>query len=393
MKQLRHNPIFVILVIFTFISLGCQASTLLPAANSNIDDEEVVAAAVATVSAQAEVVNINEPAQTTEVVTVDLENKFIDIYNRVNPAVVHIFVFDDNGIFLGTGSGFIVDQNGNIVTNNHVVADGDEFEVVFASGDRSRASLQGTDVDSDLAVIQADSVPSAVNPVPLGDSGNLQVGQFVVAIGNPFGEAGSMSIGVISGLGRTLESQRILAGGGSFSIPQVIQTDAAINPGNSGGPLLNLSGEVIGVNSAILSTTGANTGVGFSIPVNAVRNIAPALIADGEYEYPYIGISMWPQAFTLRQLERLDLPPNGVFVTGVTEGTPAAEAGLVGHNLSLSFSPDGDYITAINDQPVRNSDDLLSYLVFETTVGETVELTVIRDGEEIKLPLTLGERP
>ncbi len=392
MKQLRHNPIFVILVLFAFISLGCQATTLLPTTNSSIDDEAVIAAAVATVSAEAEVVNINSPAQTTEIVTADLENRFIDVYNRVNPAVVHIFVFDDDDIFLGTGSGFVIDQNGNVVTNNHVVADGDKFEIVFASGERSRAALRGTDVDSDLAVIQVDSLPSDVTPVPLGNSSNLQVGQFVVAIGNPFGEAGSMSIGIISGLGRTINSQRVVAGG-NFSIPQVIQTDAAINPGNSGGPLLNLNGEVIGVNSAILSTSGANSGVGFSIPVNAVRNIAPALIADGEYSYPYIGISMWPQAFTLRQLEALDLPPNGVFITGVTEGTPADQAGLVGHNLSLSLTPDGDYITAINGQSVRNSDELLSYLVFETTVGETVELTVIRDGEEIKLPLTLGERP
>ena len=393
MKQLRHNPIFVILILVTFISLGCQAATLLPAAKGSMNDEAVVAAAVATVSAQAEVVNINSLAQTTEVVTADLENKFIDIYNRVNPAVVHIFVFDNDGVFLGTGSGFVIDPNGNIVTNNHVVADGDEFEIVFASGARSRATLQGTDVDSDLAVLKADSLPTNINPVPLGNSSNLQVGQFVIAIGNPFGEAGSMSIGVISGLGRTLESQHIVAGGGSFSIPQVIQTDAAINPGNSGGPLLNLNGEVIGVNSAILSTTGANTGVGFSIPVNAVRNIAPALIADGKYSYPYIGISMWPQAFTLRQLEALDLPPNGVYVTNVTAGTPADAAGLIGQNLSTPLRADGDYITAINDQPVRNSDELLSYLVFETTVGETVELTIIRDGKEIKLPLTLGERP
>lgn len=392
MKQLHRNPLFTIIVLISIMSLGCQAATLLPTNSSSSDEEAIVAAAVATVAAQKEVVNISAPAQTTEVVTAGLENKFIEIYNRVNPAVVHIFVFDDNDIFLGTGSGFVIDQQGNIVTNNHVVADGDEFEVVFANGERARATLRGTDVDSDLAVIQVDAVPSDVNPVPLGDSGNLQVGQFVVAIGNPFGEAGSMSIGIISGLGRTIESQRVVAGG-NFSIPQVIQTDAAINPGNSGGPLLNLNGEVIGVNSAILSTTGANSGVGFSIPVNAVRNIAPALIADGEYTYPYIGISMWPRAFTLRQLEALDLPPNGVFITGVTEDTPADEAGLIGHNLSLSFTPEGDYITAINDQPVRNSDELLSYLVFETTVGETVELTIIRDGDVIKLPLTLGQRP
>lgn len=389
MKQLRQNPIFAIIALIAFVSLACQATTMLPTNSAN---EEVVAAAVATLSAQPDVVDISAPAQNTEFVAADLENRFIEIYNRVNPAVVHIFVFDDDGLFLGTGSGFVVDRDGNIVTNNHVVADGQEYEVVFASGERSRATLVGTDVDSDLAVIQVSTLPANVEPVPLGDSSSLQVGQFVVAIGNPFGEAGSMSIGIISGLGRTIESQRVIAGG-NFSIPQVIQTDAAINPGNSGGPLLNLNGEVIGVNSAILSITGDNSGVGFSIPVNAVRNIAPALIAEGEYMYPYLGIQMWPQAFTLRQLEALALPPNGVYVTGIIEDAPADNAGLIGHNLSVSFTADGDYITAINDQPVRNSDDLLSYLVFETTVGETVELTVIRNGEEIKLPLTLGERP
>lgn len=389
MKQLRHNPIIAIFALMLFVSLGCQASTILPATSAN--DDAVVAAAVATISAQESITPINAPAQNRELTTADLEDRFIEIYNRVNPAVVHIFVFNDEN-FLGTGSGFVIDTEGNIVTNNHVVADGNEYEVVFASGERSRATLQGADVNSDLAVIQVNTLPTEIQPVPLGESGQLQVGQFVIAIGNPFGEAGSMSIGIISGLGRTIESQRVVAGG-NFSIPQVIQTDAAINPGNSGGPLLNLNGEVIGVNSAILSTSGANSGVGFSIPVNAVRNIAPALISDGAYNYPYLGISMWPQAFTLRQLERLELPPNGVYVTGVIEDTPADEAGLIGNNLSISFTADGDYITAINDQPVRDSDDLLSYLVFETTVGETVELTVIRDGEEIKLPLTLGERP
>lgn len=392
MKRIHHNPIFAILTLIVFVSLGCQASTLLPADNQAVDEEEIIAAAVATVSAQAEVVEVNASAQPNEYVSKGLETQFIEIYNRVNPAVVHIFVFDNDGLFVGTGSGFVVDSDGNIVTNNHVVADGAEFEVIFASGERSLASLRGADVDSDLAVIQVNNLPSDVEPVPLGNSSSLQVGQFVIAIGNPFGEAGSMSIGVISGLGRTIESQRVVAGG-NFSIPQVIQTDAAINPGNSGGPLLNLNGEVIGVNSAILSTSGANSGVGFSIPVNAVSNIAPALIADGEYIYPYLGISMWPQSFTIRQLEALELPPNGVYVTGVLENTPASKAGLIGHNLSISFTNDGDYITAINNQPVRDTDDLLSYLVFETAVGETVELTVIRDGEEITLPLILGERP
>jgi 2-alkenal reductase len=391
-QQIRQKPFLFLISLMALTALGCQLAAVLPISENSAANATLPAETSIENPVSAETVNVGSATQIVEVVTADLETRFIEIYNRVNPAVVHIFIFDGADTFLGTGSGFVIDQEGHIVTNNHVVADGDEFEVAFASGERSRATLKGTDVDSDLAVIQVSALPKGIQPVPLGDSAELQVGQFVIAIGNPFGEAGSMSIGIISGLGRTLESQRVVAGG-SFSIPQVIQTDAAINPGNSGGPLLNLSGEVVGVNSAILSTSGTNSGVGFSIPVNAVRNIAPALIADGEYKYPYIGIRMWPQAFTLRQLEELGLPPNGVFVTGVSPDTPAEQAGLIGHNLSVSVAADGDYITAINGQPVRNSDDLLSYLVFETTVGETVELTVIRKGEEIKLPLTLGERP
>lgn len=311
MNQFRPKPLLFLLTLMALTALGCQLASILPANENNTPS---TVDAINSVPQQVEPVVVNDPPQVTELVTANLETQFIEIYNRVNPAVVHIFVFDEDGL-LGTGSGFVIDQSGNVVTNNHVVADGSEYEVVFASGERRRATLRGADVDSDLAVIQVATLPEGIQPVPLGDSSQLQVGQFVIAIGNPFGEAGSMSIGVISGLGRTIASQRVVAGG-NFSIPQVIQTDAAINPGNSGGPLLNLSGEVIGVNSAILSTSGANSGVGFSIPVNAVRNIAPALIAEGEYSYPYIGISMFPQAFTLRQLEILDLPPNGVFVTG-----------------------------------------------------------------------------
>ncbi len=163
------------------------------------------------------------------------------------PSVVHIFVFDEieeTSLPLGTGSGFVFDDEGYIVTNNHVVADGERFEVSFADGTHREATLVGTDVDSDLGVIKVDDLPENVQPIPLGDSQHVKVGQFVIAIGNPFGEAGSMSIGVVSGLGRTLESQRIAEGGGRYSLPEVIQTDAAINPGNSGGPLLNLEGQV-----------------------------------------------------------------------------------------------------------------------------------------------------
>jgi 2-alkenal reductase len=252
----------------------------------------------------------------------------------------------------------------------------------------------GTDVDSDLAVIKVDSLPAGVEPVPIGDSANLQVGQLVVAIGNPFRETGSMTLGIVSGLGRTLESQRIAESVGRFSLPEVIQTDVAINSGNSGGPLLNLRGEVVGVNSAILSRTGSNSGVGFSIPAAAVKKIIPSLIETGEYTYPFIGISMANEDLFALQHKELGLPLHGVYVAVVVPDSPADEAGLRGSgDTSSPYTPGGDFITAIDGQAVQDSTDLISYLVFQTEVGQTVDLTVIRDGEEIVVPLTLQNRP
>ena len=196
-----------------------------------------------------------------------------------------------------------------------------------------------------------------------------------------------MSIGVISGLERTLESQRIAEGGGRYSLPEVVQTDAAINPGNSGGPLLNLEGQVIGVNSAISTRTGTNSGVGFSIPISAVKQVVPKLITDGEYIYPYMGIRMLSLDLDLQ--EQLLLPQiKGAYITEVTADSPAADAGLIGEN-----GPGGDLIVTVDNQPVQTSDDLIAYLVFETHVGQTIELTVLRDSEEVKLSLILGARP
>ncbi len=400
MKLLRQHRILLIIMSLSLFTFACQlTSSVLPAAQQEVDTEAIVAQAVATIEANGVETAVSESSAALTAVSanntlppVELESSLIDLYLRANPAVVHIFVLDADGGFLGSGTGFIIDNEGSIVTNNHVVANGQNLEVVYSTGERSYATVMGTDVDSDLAVIQAETIPADIQPLPLGNSQALQVGQFVVAIGNPFGEAGSMSIGVISGLGRTIESQRVVSGG-RFSIPQVIQTDAAINPGNSGGPLLNLQGEVVGVNSVILTRTGTNSGVGFSIPVDAVRQIVPSLIENGEYVYSYMGISMIPRPFTLGELEQLDLPPNGVFVTDVGNNTPADKAGIIGSNLSLEFRADGDYITAIDGKNVMSSDELLSYLVFETSPGQTVDLTIIRDGKEVVVPLTLGERP
>jgi 2-alkenal reductase len=325
--------------------------------------------------------------------SLDLESALIDLYRSVNPSVVHILAYTSlsDPLPLGSGSGFIFDQAGRIVTNNHVVQDGSVFEVIFADGSRERADVIGRDVDSDLAVIGVDNLPPAARPVSLGDSNTLQVGQLVIAIGNPFGQQGSMSLGLVSGVNRSLESQRSLDfSSGSYSLPEVIQTDAPINPGNSGGPLLNLSGEVVGVNSAIRSTTGVNSGVGFSIPVNAVRRIIPTLIENGSYEYAFMGVQIQSLNLNLQEHYRLSQVA-GAYVTRVEPNSPASDAGLVA--AQEGDGAGGDLIIAVDGRPVRDTEELIAYLVYNSNIGQTIELSVLRDGNVLTVPLTLGERP
>ena len=315
-----------------------------------------------------------------------LEQALIDVYAAANPAVVYVVVPQ-----VSTGSGFLYSADGYIVTNNHVVAGGDTYEIVFAGGERRSATLVGADEDSDLAVLQVDDVPAGITPLPLANLEGLQVGELVVAIGNPFGEQGSMSLGIVSALGRSLPSQRSLGNGGSYSLPAVIQTDAPINPGNSGGPLLNLDGEVVGITSAIVSASGTNSGVGYSIPVDAVRQIVPSLIADGSYTYPYVGASFDPEISLAEEaLYGLD-QTQGTYVISVLPGSPAAEAGLTAADPTTGEG--GDLVIAIDGRPVANFGEMNAYLVFSTSVGQTIELTVLRGGDTITLPLTLGARP
>jgi 2-alkenal reductase len=317
----------------------------------------------------------------------DLQMTLTNLYQQTNLSVVYIIVPP-----LGTGSGFVYGTDGTIVTNNHVVSGGNSYEIVFANSERRAAQLVGTDVDSDLAVLRVTDLPEGVTPLPLADSDALQVGQLVVAIGNPFGEQGSMSMGIISGLGRNMSSQREeQVVGSTYSLPQVIQTDAPINPGNSGGPLLNLAGEVIGVNSAIASFTGTNSGVGFSIPVNAVKRIVPELIRSGSYTYAYMGAG-FDDEISLDELSIYGIEQTqGAYVASVTPGSPADEAGLSPADPQTGSG--GDLIIAIDGQPVNDFADMNAYLVFNTAPGQTVQLTVLRDGAEMTLPLTLGERP
>lgn len=399
MIRTRLNPFLLFISFLLLTTLACQLTST-PAETTAVDQDEIVRQVVATVQAQSPR-SVVTPAPVTidssgTVMTLDLEQTLINLYQRVNPAVVHIFALDNFGTILGSGSGFVFDGSGHIVTNNHVVADADVLEISFFNGLLEEAEVVGTDVDSDLAVVKVDNLPPEAQPLPVADSTQLLPGQFVIAIGNPFGEVGSMSIGIVSGLERTLRSQRVTQGGSSYSLPQVIQTDAAINPGNSGGPLLNLNGEVVGVNSAILSLTGTNSGVGYSIPSNAVSRIIPVLISDGRFIYPFIGITM-RNIDSLELQTALDLPQvTGTYITDVATGTPADRAGLVGGGVNpntFELMPGGDFILGVNNKPIKSSDELISFLTFETQIGETIELTVWRDGREVVVPLTLGERP
>ena len=329
-----------------------------------------------------------------------------NLYLRVNPAVVNITVSSGTGSQLeelGTGSGFVIDKQGHIVTNHHVVADATEVDVKFYDGRVATAKVVGSDPYSDLAVIQVDVPESWLVPVELGDSDAVKVGQRVVAIGNPFGLEGSMTLGIVSAMGRTLPADQLTTpqDTGVFQNPQIIQTDAAINPGNSGGPLLDLYGRVVGVNAAIRTDNGvrANSGVGFAIPVNTIKRIAPQLIEKGSASYAYLGVSS-NNHFSIAELaSALKLPvDHGVLIDAVTPNGPADQAGLRGGNKQANVrgfpvQTGGDIILSIDGESLRDFDAMITYLVNHTTVGQVVMLTILRDGKEMQVQVKLGERP
>jgi len=343
------------------------------------------------------------------------EQWLISLYKRANPAVVNIRVTKRaEGVLRfqpeqeqppdeyvsGQGSGFLIDREGHIVTNNHVAEGAEEVLVVFSDGDQARGTVVGLDPDSDLAVIKVDHLPATdILPLELGDSEQVQVGQIAVAIGNPFGLQGTLTTGIVSAVGRTLPlgRQSQTAGGSRFSIPRMIQTDAAINPGNSGGPLLDSQGRVIGINTAINAIQGVNSGVGFAVPSALISRVVPELIKHGHYSYPWLGISgrdVNPDIVKAMNLAER----RGALIIEVTKGSPADRAGLRGASRSVTVRDaqldiGGDIITAIDGTPVRQFDDLLVYLIEKTTVGQRVRLSILRDGQPQTVELTLVERP
>ena len=325
------------------------------------------------------------------------EQALAALYNRTRPGVVNVDVIvgPSNDQLApqgqGSGSGFVWDKNGYIVTNNHVVANARTVRVTLWDDTSVTASVVGVDPDADLAVLQIKVPAEKLIPLELGDSDQVRVGQTAIALGNPFSVGTSMSMGIVSAVGRSIPGLT------AFQIPDAIQTDAPINPGNSGGPLLDAAGRVIGVNAQIRSETRANSGVGFAIPVNIVKAVVPDIINTGKHAWPWLGLSGLTVTQQVADANKLK-DPAGAYIDSIVAGGPAAKGGVKG-STGAQPSPEGniptggDVVTAVDGQPVRHFDDLLRYVSTKARVGQTVELTVLRDGKETKLKITLEERP
>ncbi|MCC6905880.1 MAG: trypsin-like peptidase domain-containing protein [Anaerolineae bacterium] len=372
------------------------------------------------------------PSPASTVISTDLEAQYEAVYERANPSVVNIQIeraatASDTGTgqlpfsfpnipglptpdqpgtpgteqtprVYGQGSGFLYDDVGHIITNYHVAGNADNIRVGFADGLIVDAAFVGGDPYTDIAVIKVD-IPASENiePLALADSSAVNVGQTVVAIGNPFGLDGTMTTGIVSALGRVLPSQAQSAGA-SFTIPDVIQTDAAINPGNAGGPLLNLAGDVIGINTAIQSEVQQSGGIGFAVPANLIARVVPSLIEKGTYTHPWLGISGHDLLPEFRDAMSLDPAQRGVLMMSIVKDGPADKAGILGSNEEITIGGQsvpvgGDVITAINGVEIVRFEDMLAYIVEQTSIGDTVTLQVLRNGETISLDVTLEARP
>jgi S1-C subfamily serine protease len=383
-----HGAVLWIIAMLVGATLGCERTV-------SSDVTIVPASPPTSVPSQVTPEPAEEPAN-------ELESQVIAVYGQTAPAVVNItaraIAYD---FFMraipqeGTGSGFLYNTAGHIVTNYHVVANAESVSVALSNGEIYDAEVVGLDPSTDLAVlrIEAQNLP---NPLSLGDSDQLRVGQFVLAIGNPFGQEGTLTTGVISALGRIIESPE-----GGF-IGEAIQSDAAVNPGNSGGPLLDLRGRVIGVNSQIISPSGASAGIGFAVSANAVARVVPELIARGRYPHPWLAAGLTPfdtQGAEVLRRAGMDVPVDqGLLVTEVVPGGPADEAGIQGSTQVVRVGRyrvpiGGDIIVGIDGESTTTYKELTVYLETEKQVGDVVDVTVIRDGQEQRVQLTLAERP
>jgi S1-C subfamily serine protease len=380
------KKILMVLVVLGVFAMAC--SGVLPVTNAT--PTPAVATATQT------------PTPATSLVGTD--GSLAALYDKVNPGVVTIIAYGPTGSGNDAlGSGFVIDTKGDILTNMHVIASETSIEVDFPSGFMAQGTVAAKDPDSDIAVIHVDAPASELHPLTLGDSSKVNIGDPVVAIGNPFALYNTLTFGIVSAKGRTDESLSSSSDTSFYLIGDMIQTDAALNPGNSGGPLFNMQGEVIGINRSILSPstsqggTASNTGLGFAVSSNLVRRILPDLLATGKYGYPYLGLSSLSEIH-LKTQEALGIPYTyGAYVTGVVAGGPADTAGLRAGTVDIPNVTDlkkgGDLIIAINGQKVNGFGDMVSYIVMNYKPGDTVTFTVYRDGGTVDVPVTLGSRP
>lgn len=391
MKKVKTRLILVVSVLVLAMT-ACSLPSLIASRSTGQETEiSVEETAVSTVAPPTTLVVPDE---------VLLQDALVQLYQNVSPGVVSIQVYS-NMAGSGLGSGFVIDKEGHIVTNYHVVQDATEIEVHFQSGLKVFGQVIGQDLDSDIAVIQVDVDPDELVPLSIGDSDQVRVGQSVVAIGNPFGLTSTMTVGIVSARGRTLESIRQTGSGNFFSAGDLIQTDATINPGNSGGPLLNLRGEVIGINRAIqtggtLTTSVSNTGIGFAVSSNILSLVLPALTQGESYSYPYLGLSSLP-SLTLTEADLLGLPQaNGAYIVEIVPDGPADQAGLQAGSETTEIPglfAGGDLIIRVDGQEVLQFSQMLSYMMLNKQPGDEMIMTVLRDGQEMNFTVTLGERP
>ena len=401
MMSVKTRKLWNLLVVVITLTLGLGCALTDPATLT--PTPTLPALPTWTPTAQPPVVTLAPDAPFDEGVAVQaLQSRIIAVYKAVSPSVVNItnrsYAYSIFGQVVpqeGSGSGFIYDTGGHIITNYHVIENAQELLVTFSTGQVYVAEVVGTDSKNDLAVIRVDAGADLPAPVPLADSSALDVGQFVLAIGNPFGLEQTLTTGVISALGRVIET-------GDGFIGEAIQTDAAINPGNSGGPLLDLNGYVLGVNSQIVSTSGASAGIGFAVSANTVQRVVVELIARGYYPHPWVGTQMTaltPSVANWFREAGMNIPVDaGLLVLSVAQGGPADVAGIRGGDRIVRMGRyqvpvGGDIIIAVDGQPVADMETWTIYLETQRMIGDTVQITILRAGQEQVIPVVLEEQP
>jgi S1-C subfamily serine protease len=399
MKTIRRSKLWIVVVIVAMSLTACSIPGVITQILPSISGQSTETNAPSTTNSQSAP---SAPASQSFVIPDEMmqQDALVSLYQNVSPGVVSIQVFTDAGSALG--SGFVVDKQGNIVTNYHVVDGANTIEVNFQNGLKVYGEVVGQDLDSDLAVVKVDVPADELVPLTIGDSNQAAVGRTVVAIGNPYGLSSTMTVGIVSARGRTLESIRQTAEGAYFSAGDLIQTDATINPGNSGGPLLNLDGEVIGVNRAIQTSgttiTGqaANSGIGFAVSSNILNLVLPSLINGETYPYPYLGLSAIPQ-ISLTEADLLGLSEaDGAYVVQIVPGGPADQAGIKAGDQPTQIQGlfgGGDLIVSVDGHQVLQFSDMLSYMMLNKHPGDQMVVTVLRGDQTLDLTVTLGERP